>query len=248
MPSIIALFFHVLAGRDTTSALAKLSVHIEKGCLEEIPAGCGTNRNERLHRTLNASALNVGRIGPELANALLVGIFHTWNCRKRGQGWWLPLASYPTNNPGPEAEQHVVATLPSGQASPQDNSQSPIPEVIQTRSSNVPGLEDLHAVSHSLHGTWQALHTSLPQVQTVYTASKFALAFQHREEIVHNYTTDTPAPVGDVIVRRSDGVQTMTQALDHLATKEETCVVLSTSSATFPFVPFLGDKPTCSGT
>ena len=33
--------------------LQSLLVHINKGCLSGIPPGCGTNRNERLHRDLN---------------------------------------------------------------------------------------------------------------------------------------------------------------------------------------------------
>lgn len=60
-------------------ALERLKIHIQKGCLEHIPPGAGTNRNERLHRMLNNSAAAVPHIGPELMQALLSVMFYAWN-------------------------------------------------------------------------------------------------------------------------------------------------------------------------
>ena len=48
---------------DTKKAINLLQSHVKKGCLEHIPPGAGTNRNERLHKMLNNSAVAVPRIG-----------------------------------------------------------------------------------------------------------------------------------------------------------------------------------------
>ena len=53
-------------------------VHIDKGCLSGIPPGCGTNRNERLHKDLNAHMTN-SIYGVELAYALLTSLFFRHN-------------------------------------------------------------------------------------------------------------------------------------------------------------------------
>ena len=42
-----------LINKDVVSAIVNLRVHIDNGCLSGIPPGCGTNRNENLHRQLN---------------------------------------------------------------------------------------------------------------------------------------------------------------------------------------------------
>ncbi len=39
---------------DERSALSSETADTKKGCLSDIPSGAGTNRNERLHRSLNA--------------------------------------------------------------------------------------------------------------------------------------------------------------------------------------------------
>lgn len=66
----------------TLKACNNLKVHIQKGCLSKIPVGCGTNKNEKLHHFLNNSALAIGRIGPELAKALLYVLLFAWNCKR----------------------------------------------------------------------------------------------------------------------------------------------------------------------
>lgn len=60
-------------------------MHIRKGCLSNIPAGNGTNRNENLHKILNKSMLaGASRIGPELAHAILTILFYQYNMRLKG--------------------------------------------------------------------------------------------------------------------------------------------------------------------
>ena len=61
----------------------KLKMHVVKGCLSNIPAKCGTNKNERLHAFLNSCGACVRRIGPELSEALLALHLHRWNERQR---------------------------------------------------------------------------------------------------------------------------------------------------------------------
>ena len=49
-------------------------------CLSDIPTGCGTEKNERLHRHLNRSLLcGVAKIGPELAIAVMTCVLFAWN-------------------------------------------------------------------------------------------------------------------------------------------------------------------------
>ena len=58
--------------KETLYQLECLRKHIQKGCLSDIPPGCGTQKNERLHRHINRSPLcGVSKIGPELAIAVM---------------------------------------------------------------------------------------------------------------------------------------------------------------------------------
>ena len=70
--------------QETLHAIENLRVHIRKGCLSDIPPGCGTERNEYIHRILNRSLL-VGStsISVELALAILTIIFFHMNTKKR---------------------------------------------------------------------------------------------------------------------------------------------------------------------
>ena len=61
-------------------ALDRIRVHISKGCLSGIPPGCGTNRNENLHKIINPFFSRC-RIGIPLALALLTILFHRHNKR-----------------------------------------------------------------------------------------------------------------------------------------------------------------------
>lgn len=58
--------------KESLRKIEHLRKHICKGCLSGIPLGCGTEKNERLHRHLNRSLLcGVSKIGPELAIAVM---------------------------------------------------------------------------------------------------------------------------------------------------------------------------------
>ena len=56
----------------------KLLIHVEKGCLSDIPPSGGTSRNEGIHRILNKT-LKKSRIGIQFAIALLGMFFYIWN-------------------------------------------------------------------------------------------------------------------------------------------------------------------------
>lgn len=62
-----------------------LKKHVEKGCLSYIPVGCGSERNENLHRCLQ-QAVSKGRIGVALAVALLTSFLYKWNEKQTGKG------------------------------------------------------------------------------------------------------------------------------------------------------------------
>ena len=71
--------------KDTLREIEQLRKHIRKGCLSDIPAGCGTEKDERLHRHLNRSLLcGFSKIGPELAIAVMTCVLYAWNCKRKG--------------------------------------------------------------------------------------------------------------------------------------------------------------------
>ena len=60
--------------------IENLRKHIQKGCLSEIPPGCGTERNEGLHRLLNRSMISgATTLSVQLAMALLTLLFYHHN-------------------------------------------------------------------------------------------------------------------------------------------------------------------------
>ena len=67
----------------TYSEIKNLQEHVRKGCLSGIPPGCGTERNEGLHRLLNRSMISgATRLSVELATvciALLTVLFYHHN-------------------------------------------------------------------------------------------------------------------------------------------------------------------------
>ena len=70
--------------KETLHQLECLRKHIQKGCLSDIPPGCGTQKNERLHRHINRSLLcGVSKIGPELAIAVMSCALFAWNCKRQ---------------------------------------------------------------------------------------------------------------------------------------------------------------------
>ena len=84
---------------DSSSVLSKkvmseinnLKRHITKGCLSGIDVGCGTNRDERLHREMN-KILSSNRLGVELAHAKLNKLFMKENKKRDCTNSW-PTAS-----------------------------------------------------------------------------------------------------------------------------------------------------------
>ena len=66
-----------LGNSRTTREIEHLRLHIQKGCLSDIPPGCGTERKEQLHRLLNRSFITgATRISVELVMALLFILFY----------------------------------------------------------------------------------------------------------------------------------------------------------------------------
>ena len=74
-----------LFNHETVAAIERLKKHISLGCLSNIPAGHGTNRNERLHQLI-AKYFNRSRIGILLAYALLTVILHSNNATMKFRG------------------------------------------------------------------------------------------------------------------------------------------------------------------
>lgn len=58
--------------------IRKLRKHISKGCLSDIPVGCGSERNENLHKWLR-KAVHRNRLSVVLAVALFTTYFYAWN-------------------------------------------------------------------------------------------------------------------------------------------------------------------------
>lgn len=72
-----------IMNNNVSNALNHLRVHILKGCLSGIPPGCGTNKNENLHKLINPFFSRC-RIGIPLALALLTVLFHRHNQKVSG--------------------------------------------------------------------------------------------------------------------------------------------------------------------
>lgn len=74
-----------LFNSETDVAIERLKKHISLGCLSNIPAGCGTNQNERLHQLIG-KYFNRSRIGILLAYALLTVLLHSNNATVKFAG------------------------------------------------------------------------------------------------------------------------------------------------------------------
>ena len=61
--------------------LDKLKVHIEKGCLENIPTKAGTSRQESMHKSLRKS-VEKRRVGVKVAVASIGTCLYRWNERR----------------------------------------------------------------------------------------------------------------------------------------------------------------------
>lgn len=95
---------------ETSKALDNLMKHVQQGCLAEIPIGAGTNRNERLHKLLNNSSLNVPRLGPEMAISLLHCVFYDWNSRKMEPGKPILPIWINTDQPCPATRSSILSS------------------------------------------------------------------------------------------------------------------------------------------
>ena len=65
-------------------SIRNLRKHIRKGCCSSIPAGVGTQRNERLHKSLKRSLLGgASTLSPELAVAVFSIVLYVWSCKRK---------------------------------------------------------------------------------------------------------------------------------------------------------------------
>ena len=65
-------------------SIRNLRKHIRKGCCSAIPAGVGTQRNERLHKSLKRSLLGgASTLSPELAVAVFSIVLYVWSCKRK---------------------------------------------------------------------------------------------------------------------------------------------------------------------
>ena len=67
-------------------ALKNVKNHILKGCLSNIPVGCCTSAQERLHREMK-KILTSNRMGSELAYSKFSRFFFQSNAKKSGKAW-----------------------------------------------------------------------------------------------------------------------------------------------------------------
>ena len=87
-----------------------LKVHINRGCLSDIPPSFGTSKNENLHRSLNAR-FSGNKLGVEVAVALLATFFHLWNSKHNCSDIMSSLAQYLDKcNKSKENLQHLPET------------------------------------------------------------------------------------------------------------------------------------------
>lgn len=65
-------------------SIRNLRKHITKGCCSAIPAGVGTQRNERLHKSLKRSLLGgASTLSPKLAVAVFSIVLYVWSCKRK---------------------------------------------------------------------------------------------------------------------------------------------------------------------
>ena len=112
--------------KETLFQIENLRKHIQQGCLSDIPVGCGTEKNERLHRHLNRSLLcGVSKIGLELAVAVMTCVLYAWNCKRKEKKFSnkrttpvLPIELEASTQGMNSSSSHVNTTTPSPMSSP----------------------------------------------------------------------------------------------------------------------------------
>ena len=72
-----------LLSAASLDSITNLRKHIRKGCCSGIPAGVGTQKNERLHKTPKQSLLGgASTLSPELAVAVFSIVLYVWSCKR----------------------------------------------------------------------------------------------------------------------------------------------------------------------
>ena len=74
----------VVLNENVLKEAKNLEIHINKGCLSDIPPGFGTNRNERLHRHIKPHFSRT-RLGLPMALALMTVLLYQYNCKSQGK-------------------------------------------------------------------------------------------------------------------------------------------------------------------
>lgn len=88
--------------------LNSLKIHMNRGCLSNIPPGGGTNRNEALHKTINPH-FRQSRIGIALAVALISILLYHHNSKTTGSS--TPEPKYLLHPQMPKGKQSIHACL-----------------------------------------------------------------------------------------------------------------------------------------
>ena len=160
----------------------KLKVHIERGCLSDIPPHFGTNRNENLHRSLN-KRLTGSRLGVEIAVALLATFFHCWNLKQIGSATISTKATFLTDlaehikcsGSLKRAECSYSHTFGIGVSSKRTYTHD---NVRQQKSISRNACSTLHEISdYKIKGALS---------ETVYTILHHAFSMLYTEEILNN--------------------------------------------------------------
>ena len=76
---------NTLISNAVINAVDNLLVHVDKGCLSGIPPGCGTNRNENLHKQMN-TYFHASRVSILFAYALVSVLIYSHNNRMSFKG------------------------------------------------------------------------------------------------------------------------------------------------------------------
>ena len=128
---------------ETVSAIEKLRKHVNSDCVTNIPVALGTNKNERLHRFLNNSALHVSRIGPELAVAILSTLLYHWNSGKLNTGEYKP--TLPIFRHGPPRHGNIAGDVLQNAMSTSGRTSS-----VPVHISNI-NCKEVHSYSNHCH-------------------------------------------------------------------------------------------------
>ena len=172
--------------KDTLREIENLRKHRRKGCLSDIPVGCGTEKNERLHRHLNRSLLcGVSKIGPELAIAVMTCVLYAWNCKRKGS----------------HLQSKRVAPVPPIQSvctCDQDNESPPQLHMKQT-SNPVLSVSNIDESSISLPCSSLESARNVDEVKTDHLLAYMIQRVLHLHDFLTTFTTQCRAKTIDMI-------------------------------------------------